>query len=202
MTGTIATRWTADLPTFAAGSIATLRGEDVVFLNASSLAATRTVAGGAKDYWYFFSWNGFRPRAANLDQPVTFGTGDSTPATDTMIPPSTDSTRRNLPMRDASPTMVPPMVLPPPANRPAAGFVVSFAALLSEQKARETAAEIQVGGASARVVQTQAGGTPIYRVVLGPYAPGRRRSESVANRRDSTGYTRAASEGRAVDFNQ
>jgi hypothetical protein len=171
VTGSVATRWTTDLPAFAAGgSIATLRGDDVVFVNASSLAPTQTISGGAKDYWYFFSWNGFRPRAANLDQPVTFGTGDSAPATDTMIPPSTDTTRRNLPMRDAAPTMVPPFVPPPSAARATTGFTVSFAALLSEQKARETAAEIQVGGAPARVVQTQAGGTPIYRVILGPYS--------------------------------
>ena len=171
VTGTITTQWTDDLPAFTPeGSIATLIGSDVVFLNSSTLAKTRTISGGAKDYWYFFNWNGFRPRAANLDQPVTFGTGDSTASTDTMIPPSTDSTPRNLPMRDASPTMVPPMVLPPPAAKAGTGFVVSFAALLNEQRARETAAEIQVGGVKPRIVQTQSGGTPIFRVILGPYS--------------------------------
>jgi cell division septation protein DedD len=171
VTGTVATEWTNDLPAFAReGSIATLRGSDVVFVNASSLAPTRTIRGGAKDYWYFFSWNGFRPRAANLDQPVTFGTGDSAPPTDTMIRPSPDSTPRNPPMRDASPTMVPPMVLPPPAAKAGTGFVVSFAALLSEQSARQTAAEIQVDGMKPRIVQTQSGGTPIFRVILGPYS--------------------------------
>jgi cell division septation protein DedD len=169
--GSIATEWTNDLPAFAPdGTIATVRGPDIVFVNAQSLAATRTIRGGARDYWYFFNWNGFRPRAANLDQPVTFGTGDSTPATDTMIRPSTDSTPRNLPMRDAAPTMVPPMVLPPPAARVGTGFIVSFAALLNEQTARATAAEIQVDGARPRVVQTQSGGTPIFRVILGPYS--------------------------------
>src|SRR6185503_10227750 len=106
--------------------------------------STQTVSGGAKDYWYFFSWNGFRPRAANLDQPVTFGAGDSAAITDTMIRPSTDSSRTNIPMRDASPSMVPPMVLPPPAAQKTTGFIVSFAAVLDEQKARETAATIQV----------------------------------------------------------
>jgi hypothetical protein len=172
VTGAIATDWTNDLPAFApGGTIATLRGSDVVFVNASSLASTQTVLGGAKDYWYFFSWNGFRPRAANLDQPVTFGTGDSAAITDTMIRPRTDSGRTNIPMRDATPSMVPPMVLPPPAaQKTTTGFIVSFAALLDEQKARETAATIQVGGAPARVVPSQTGGTQIFRVILGPYA--------------------------------
>jgi cell division septation protein DedD len=169
--GAIATDWTNDLPAFApGGTIATLRGADVVFVNASSLAPTQTVQGGAKDYWYFFNWNGFRPRAANLDQPVTFGTGDSAASTDTMIRPSTDSNRTNIPLRDASPTMVPPMVLPPPASQRGTGFIVSFAAMLDEQKARETAATIQVAGAQARVVPSQTGGTPIFRVILGPYS--------------------------------
>jgi cell division protein FtsN len=42
--------------------------------------------------------------------------------------------------------------------------------VLNTQKANEIAAGITVGGARARVVQAQAGGTPIFRVVLGPYA--------------------------------
>jgi hypothetical protein len=180
VTGAVATDWTNDLPAFAPGGlIATLRGADVVFVNSSSLAATQTVLGGAKDYWYFFNWNGFRPRAANLDQPVTFGTGDSAAITDTMIRQSTDSLPGNLRIRDASPTMVPPMVQPPPAaTRQSTGFIVSFAALLDEQKARETAATIQVNGAQARVAPSQSGGTSIFRVILGPY-PTREEAERI-----------------------
>jgi cell division septation protein DedD len=47
--------------------------------------------------------------------------------------------------------------------------MVSFAAVLSAQKANEIAASVSVGGMRARVVQAQAGGTPIFRVVVGPF---------------------------------
>jgi len=175
VTGSVATEWTTDLPTFApSGTIATLRGADVVFTDASTLKPVRSVRGGGKDYWYFFNWNGFRPRAANLDQPVTFGSSDSVATVDTMLPKPSDTGRVAPPMRDASPTLLPPAVFPPPAAAPvaprqAAGFFVSFAAVLNEQRAKQIAATIQVGGSQARVVQTQSGGTSIFRVVLGPY---------------------------------
>ena len=173
VTGSLPTEWTTDLPTFApGGTIATLRGADVIFVDGSTLQPARTVSGGAKDYWYFFNWNGFRPRAANLDQPVTFPSADSAPVSDTMLK-TADSTRPAPVMRDASPTMV-----PPPASYPQAspvspqrqgGFMVSFATVLDAQKANEIAAGIELGGSRARVVRSQAGGTPIFRVVLGPY---------------------------------
>jgi cell division septation protein DedD len=141
-------------------------------VDGTSLSPVRTVTGGARDYWYFFSWNGFRPRAADLDQPVTFGSSDTVVRADTNAPPVADSGRPAPPLRDASPTVLPPVVLPPPPVplRPAGGFIVSFAAVLSEQRAQETAATIEVGGARAHVVPTRSGGTAIYRVVLGPYA--------------------------------
>ena len=173
--GSVATQWTADLPAFApSSSIATLRGSDVVFVDGVTLNPVRTVRGGGKDYWYFFTWNGFRPRAAALDQPVTFGTPDTTHVTDTATRPAPDTTRPTPPMRDASPTVLPPAVFPPPPPpapaRATAGFLVSFAAVLNERSAQEVAAGIQVNGTRARVVPTQSGGTPIFRVVLGPYA--------------------------------
>jgi len=177
VTGSVPTEWTTDLPAFApSATIATLSGSDVVFVDGSTLRPARTVRGGAKDYWYFFTWNGFRPRAANLDQPVNFGVPDSARATDTMILNRTDTGRAAPPMRDASPTMVPPPVSypqpsPQPAapQRPAGAFMVSFAAVLNTQKANEIAAGITVGGLRARVVQAEAGGTPIFRVVVGPF---------------------------------
>ena len=171
--GTVATGWTTDLPAFSHSStIATVRGPDVVFVDETSLNPLRTVAGGAKDYWYFLSWNGFRPRAANLDQPVTFSSPQPSVITDTVAPPATDSGHATPPLRDVSPTVLPPMVLPPPTapKRSAGGYVVSFAAVLNEQKAHEIAGGIDVGGARARVMPTQSAGTPIFRVVLGPYA--------------------------------
>jgi len=66
------------------------------------------------------------------------------------------------------------MVLPPPAAAkpapPPGGYVVSFAAVLNQQKAQEIAAGIEVEGTHAHIMPTQSGGTPIFRVVLGPYA--------------------------------
>jgi cell division septation protein DedD len=47
--------------------------------------------------------------------------------------------------------------------------MVSFATVLNAQTANEIAAGITVGGSRARVVQAQAGGTPIFRVVVGPF---------------------------------
>lgn len=171
--GSVATRWTTDLPAFSHSStIATLSGADVIFVDETSLNAVRTVAGGARDYWYFLSWNGFRPRAANLDQPVTFPSPDTSTRMETSVRPAPDSGRPAPAVRDASPTVLPPMVLPPPTApvRPSGGYVVSFAAVLSQQKAQEIAAGIEVAGARAHVMPTESGGTPIYRVVLGPYA--------------------------------
>lgn len=189
LTGTIATEWRGDLPAFAFGTIATARSGDVVFLDADRHSPLRTIAGGARDFWYFFDWNGFRPRAANVDQPVVFAAPDSSRTADStaMI---TDTTRIVPPMRDATPTMLPPPALPPPASVPApapaapprGGFLVSFAAVLTEEGARATALSIQVGGVRPRVIQSSNAGTTIYRVVLGPY-PTREEAERVG--RDS-----------------
>jgi cell division septation protein DedD len=50
------------------------------------------------------------------------------------------------------------------------GFTVSFAALLNEEKARDLAGAIMVNGTPAHVVATSTAGSPIFRVVMGPYA--------------------------------
>jgi len=162
--GTIPSDWRADLPAFApASQIAVARGEDVVFVNLGTLSDASTVAGGGRDFWYFFAWNGFRPRSVDLDRPVTFDTPAVAPA-DTLAGTPGDSSF-NPPLRDATPTMIePPAVIARPV-----GYMVSFAAVLSEQKAREAAAEISVNGLRPRVTPTQSGSTTIYRVVLGPY---------------------------------
>jgi cell division septation protein DedD len=181
VTGSVATAWTSDLPAFGPlSTVATLRGNDIVFVDATTLAATATVRSGAKDFWYFFYWNGFRPRSAGLDQPVTFGSGDSVNASDSTNPKPADSLHPAPPMRDASPTMLPPPATypgaappapaPPAAPRSSAGYLVSFAAVLNDKSAQQIAAGIQIEGARAHVVQTQSGGTTIFRVVLGPYA--------------------------------
>jgi cell division septation protein DedD len=62
---------------------------------------------------------------------------------------------------------------------PARGiFTVSFAVLRSDSSARDMARRIRVRGQAARVVQAMIDATPIFRVVLGPYAS-REEAESV-----------------------
>ena len=70
---------------------------------------------------------------------------------------------------------------PDTARRAAAsteGWTVSFAALLAEDKARELASRIQVNGQRARIMTSTRTGTPVYRVVLGPY-PSKAEAEHV-----------------------
>ncbi len=200
--GSVRTKWTDDLPATAPdGAIALNSGRDVIFVDGETLQAVRTVAGGASDFWYFTFWNGFRARAAGVDQPVTFATADT--ATPDSAPPTPDSVQRSVtdtapkPVKPAQsvavtppspPVRRPSAPVPSPANPPAptasaaSPFTVSFAALLNETKAHALADSIDVAGAHARVVPSQRAGTTIYRVVLGPY-PNRAAAEQIG--RDS-----------------
>ncbi|MHB1863394.1 MAG: SPOR domain-containing protein [Gemmatimonadaceae bacterium] len=177
--GAVATSWRTDLPFVAPdGAIGLAQGKDVAFVDGETLRPVMRVSGGAEDFWYAFRWNGFRPRLSSLDQPVSFNLGPADSArtaadaaaadaaakaalrtTGTGEPPSGAAARRDS---AAAPTL-------PPA-RAAPEFVVSFAALLSEGRASDLAAQIRVDGVAARVVMSVRDGTPIYRVVLGPYA--------------------------------
>ncbi|MFL5557065.1 MAG: SPOR domain-containing protein [Gemmatimonadaceae bacterium] len=165
--GAVSTRWEADLPAVTPdGELALLGAKDVVLMDPDKLAAKSTVAGGAKDFWYFFAWDGFRPRAQGLDQPVTFPSDSA--GTDSLAASSTPSDTTRPPMtpiaRDTAPTTVP--LTSSPAS---SGFTVQFAALLSEPKAQELAGVIRVGNEVAHVATTTTAGSPIYRVVMGPY---------------------------------
>ena len=163
--GTLRTAWRPDLPAFAPGGIiATARGDDVVLVRTADLRESRTIPGGAKDFWYFFAWNGFRPRAADLDRPVTFDSPSTAPLPDSLILGG-DSVSEPA-VRDRFPTQVEPPTAPPARAR---GYMVSFAAVLSPEKANEVAAGISVNGVRPRVAATQSGSTNIYRVVLGPF---------------------------------
>ncbi|MFL5499941.1 MAG: SPOR domain-containing protein [Gemmatimonadaceae bacterium] len=159
LVGAFATRWSVDLPTITPdGEVATLADKDVVLLDPEKLSVKSTVAGGAKDFWYFFAWDGFRPRAQGIDQPVTF---PGEPVYDSLSASSTPPTASSTPTTDSVPSVTQP---------PSAGFTVSFAALLAEDKAQQLANTIIVGGTTAHVVTSTTAGSPIYRVVLGPYA--------------------------------
>jgi cell division septation protein DedD len=128
------------------------------------LKVKSTVAGGAKDFWYFFAWDGFRPRPQGLDQPVTFPS-DSLQR-DSLSASSTPSgTSASLPAPAARDTSHPSAT----AVTPPKGFTVSFAALLSEEKAQQIASIIKVNGNPAHVVSTTTAGSPIFRVVMGPF---------------------------------
>jgi SPOR domain len=172
--GTVQTSWRLDLPAFAAdGRIARIDGDDVVFEDAASHKAVQRVEGGARDVWYFTTWNGFRPRAKELDEPVTFALGTPPPGdthdVDTASVPATADTA--VAAASAPPVAAPrpaPPVTPPPAQRTL--WTVSFAAVLSQDRAREIAGTIAVDGQHPRVVSGLTAGTTVYRVIFGPYA--------------------------------
>ena len=167
VSGTVNTAWRNDLPAFVPGGLlATVRGNDVVFLNAADLKEMRRFPAGAADFWYFFSWNGFSPRSADLDLPVTFDTPVAVTSQADSLTLERDSVRTPT-IRDASPSVID---RPAPIASTPRGYMVSFAAVLSESRANEVAAGISVNGVRPRVAATPSGATTIYRVVLGPYA--------------------------------
>jgi hypothetical protein len=164
LVGAVPTRWETDLPTITPdGKLALLEAKDVVLADPEKLDSRTTVTGGARDFWYFFAWDGFRPRAQGLDQPVTFP-GDGVPG-DSLAASSTPSTTPVTPIPTDTAASIPPAASPSTT-----GFTVSFAALLTEDKAQQLATTIRVGANTAHIVTTNTAGSPIYRVVMGPFA--------------------------------
>ena len=180
--GTVRTAWLADLPlVMPDGALALAQGKDVVLVDGETLRPRRTVKGGRADFWHVVLWNGFRPRAAGIDEPVTFGGGGDSAAVDPI-----DSTLAADGADAAAPADSPfqgapadttrgarPGAPPAPAAgaaRARAGFVVQFAAVRTATAAEAQAAAIRVEGRQARVISTETDGVPIYRVVLGPFA--------------------------------
>lgn len=170
--GAVPTHWETDLPALTSdGTLALLGSKDVTFVDPETLSVKSTIAGGARDFWYFFAWDGFRPRPQGLDQPVTFpgdsAQRDSLAASST---PSSAAASSTLPIAKDSTAGALPTTTPAAARPQSTGFTVSFAALLSEEKAQELASSIKVNGAPAHVVSTMTAGSPIFRVVMGPFA--------------------------------
>jgi len=166
--GAVPTRWETDLPAVTPdGLLALLGAKDVSLVDAEKLEVKSTVAGGAKDFWYFFAWDGFRPRPQGLDQPVTFP-GDSLGRDSLTASSTASSTTSTTPPVPADTSHA--VANPSAANAQSVGFTVSFAALLSEDKAQVLAAAIKVNGSPAHIVSTTTAGSPIFRVVMGPYA--------------------------------
>jgi len=152
--GVVRSVWRGDLPLILPdGAIATTRGDDVAIVHPSTLADMRTVTGGARQFWYTLRWNGFRPRAAGLDQPVQFRTSaprdsleDSLSADSAGAPPDTATT-----------------------GAPAS-FTLAFGTVEDEKEARRIASRVRVEGQSPRITPADRNGRTLFRVVMGPYA--------------------------------
>jgi cell division septation protein DedD len=196
--GEVPTQWRADLPAVAPnGWLALVRGKDVVLVDAESLATQRAIVGGAADDWMFINWNGFRPRAASLDQPVTFESNDSVQRDTSENPfsgaaPSPgDTLERDTTKTAAAPAAPPPpgtvagLHPAPPAHAGAdtapkqGGYTVQFAALRAQDAAADVLKDLHVSGATPRLVATTHDGVTIYRVVIGPF-PTREDAERIA----------------------
>ncbi len=154
------------------------QGQDVVFVDPRTLGPRRTIAGGARDFWIPIRWDGFRPRAPGLDQPVTFPSAP-VDSGDSILAAIRRSQRESTVAQRAPTTATPP---PQPAAVDSAqgrlgasapvrspGFTVQFAALLNMDSARARASRITVSGLHARVATTSRAGTTVYLVVLGPF---------------------------------
>jgi len=176
--GGVRTAWRADLPlVLPDGAIATAVGGDVVIVDGRSLAPRRTIAGAAADFWHLVVWNGFRPRAKGLDQPVEFksstttdsAAADSTPPDSTVHPPDSTAvppTRPDTtaPTRPAIPTAEAAV----PSRR---GYTVQFAAAGTEREARAVLRQLRLAGdVVPRIVPGTRNGKTLYRVVAGPFA--------------------------------
>jgi hypothetical protein len=146
--GVLETPWRGDLPLILPdGALAVARGADVAVVHPETLGDLRSIAGGASQFWHVLRWNGFRPRAKGIDQPVQFRSSAPRDSVDLRA----DSSRAAA--DTAAPT----------------AFTVSFAAVLDEAKAREVAGRIRVDGQSPRITTVEREGQLVYRVVLGPY---------------------------------
>ncbi|HSA54047.1 MAG TPA: SPOR domain-containing protein [Gemmatimonadaceae bacterium] len=191
LAATLATQWRQDLPTVAPeGAVVTVNGRNVEFRAPGQTRPRMIVREGANEFWHFVFWNGFRPRAKGLDQPVIFPQDDSgsygfQSANRDSVPPTPALPRTEAP--------APPPPAPTRDTQPAGGerntstgWTVSFAAMLSEPGARELARNITVDGQRARVLVTTTNGRNVYRVVLGPYAT--RRDAERAGRLSGRSY--------------
>jgi SPOR domain len=176
--GTVATDWRPDLPFVGPdGAIALAQGQDVLFIDGETLRPASRMRGGAADYWFPFHWNGFRPRVSSLDRPVSFNLGSADSARTAIDAAAADSAARAAQTADSlrQPSGA---VVGRDSAATQVGYFVSFAALLSQEHAGELATRINVEGRQARVVPYVRNGTPIYRVVLGPF-PTRDEAERV-----------------------
>jgi cell division septation protein DedD len=176
---TLATAWRPDLPLIAPdGAIALADGEALVIVDAETQRERARLLTGANDVWVLVRWNGFRPRSSTLDEPVKFEDAYADSA-------AVDSLAID-PVEAAIPEPVAAALnpVPPPAARAESknlGWMLSFAAVLSESRARSMAAAVRVDGSTARVQSSERDGTTVYRVVAGPF-PSKEAAEEAGRR--------------------
>ncbi|MBX9927826.1 MAG: SPOR domain-containing protein [Gemmatimonadaceae bacterium] len=172
LVGTVRTLWRDDLPFVAPdGSIALAQGGDLVVVDGETRGEQRRVVGGAEDLWYLVRWNGFRPRAASLDEPVRFEEdsiiGDSSAAEPPAIGPESPPTEPAPAAR--APVTAPPAAPAAPARERDRGFVAAFAPMSTEARARALANLLRSGGNDARVVPVTGEQAQLWRVLVGPF---------------------------------
>lgn len=172
--GTVRTAWRDDLPAVAAdGEIALVKDANVVFVDGETLGALHTVRGGADDMWMFVAWNGFRPRADGMDQPVAFDSGVANQPDLTGIDTAAIAQISKLDTQtvavDTNVTPVDSMRIDTAAVYAAQGFTVQFAAVRSAQSAQDVAHSLMAAGVQPRVVPSTVAGVTIFRVLMGPY---------------------------------
>ncbi len=182
LVGAVRTSWRGDLPlVLPDGAVALARGDTVVFASSIDLGDVRTLPEGGKDLWYVMRWNGFRPRAAGLDQPVRFRASTSEASSAAMAgilaedsarqaAASAGQTTSAIGSADSAPRTDADADQTDRGRAEPLGFTVQFAAVLSEETARATAAGISVGGRVPRIATSVRGSATLYRVVMGPYA--------------------------------
>lgn len=156
---TVRSDWRADLPlVLADGTLVLARGDDAV-ITTPAMADGRTILRGGLDFWQGIRWNGFRPRAEGLDQPVNFRMSaprDSMDRGDSVISAVNDSSTATG--------------APGGSTGVSANYMVTFASIQSESQARALASKIRVDGQAPRISPIDRRGTVIYRVELGPFA--------------------------------
>lgn len=149
--GTVRSAWSGDIPFVAPdGAVAVREGNDVVFVDPTSMKEVRRAENGTSDFWQPFVWVGFR-------QPARRDTAFA-------LSPDADSTALDSLAADTT------MAVPQPGAPAAGGYTLSFALVLDEARAKEIASGISAEGRAARVVTLVIGNSTAYRVVLGPFA--------------------------------
>ncbi len=171
----LATRWRDDLPLVTPdGRVLMERGNDAVLVDAETGRERMRYLDGATDVWALVRWNGFRPRAVGLDRPVEFEeyTTDSASADSAVaaLIASRYGDLATIGRAEPMPNAQGQTTAPPKSNpNEKSTWTVSFATLLTEDRARIMADTIEVDGKRARVVSGNRDGVPVWRVLLGPF---------------------------------